>query len=153
MNEDYSKSIDAALKHLSVDEGTSAILEPRGSPLSDSFQITRKYIEADMSDFNFPLRKQCSTSFLRPLSSSSQPNLVAKDDTHLFTNTPSPSVSHSPPKRVSMLGQDITENDEKYMKMDPADLLHFRKWMVGFCIVNFDLEIGQGKLYLVFGDK
>ncbi|KAG1174163.1 hypothetical protein G6F70_005174 [Rhizopus microsporus] len=148
MNEDYSKSIDAALKHLSVDEGTSAILEPRGSPLSDSFQITRKYIEADMSDFNFPLRKQCSTSFLRPLSSSSHPNLVAKDDIHLFTNTPSPSVSHSPPKRVSMLGQDITENDEKYMKMDPADLLHFRKWMVGFCIVNFDLEIGQALDYV-----
>ncbi|CAO3664462.1 unnamed protein product [Rhizopus stolonifer] len=84
-----------------------------------------------MSDFmDFPLKKQNSASILRPFSSS-QPNLVKGE-----------------PKRVSLLGQDITDNGEKYLMMEPIDLNRFRKWMVGFCIVNFDLEIGQALDYV-----
>lgn len=104
MNEDY-KDIDAGIKHLDLD-----------SPSSNPFRLSRKYTEADMSDFDFSNQ-----------SSSSQPNETSKTT-----------------KRVSLIGQDITDNGEKYLMMEPVDLNRFRKWMVGFCIVNFDLEIGQG---------
>lgn len=101
--------------------------------------------EADMSDsvVDYTLRKQCSTSILQLKThrlglSASHPNLIAKDD--LRTPTP-PST---PP-----IGLDITENEkDKYLTLDPVDLTNFRKWIVGFCIVNFDLEIGQGNLFL-----
>ncbi|KAI8060285.1 hypothetical protein BC940DRAFT_246675 [Gongronella butleri] len=34
------------------------------------------------------------------------------------------------------------------LELEPDDLAKFRKWVVGFCIVNFDLEIGQALDYL-----
>ena len=42
---------------------------------------------------------------------------------------------------------DITENGAKdaMLKMEPEELQLFRRWVIGFCVVNFDLEIGQGK--------
>lgn len=111
----------------------------RGSPSStDSFQ-TRSVIEADMSDsaFDFPLRKQCSTSVLQsPIHrlgvSASHPNLNVECRA---STTPPPTTP----------GLDMTEKEDKYLTMEPTDLTNFRKWIVGFCIVNFDLEIGQGK--------
>ncbi|KAG1149427.1 hypothetical protein G6F37_005136 [Rhizopus arrhizus] len=108
MNEDY-KDIDAGIKHLDLD-----------SPSSNPFRLSRKYTEADMSDFDFSNQ-----------SSSSQPNETPKTT-----------------KRVSLIGQDITDNGGKYLMMEPVDLNRFRKWMVGFCIVNFDLEIGQALDYV-----
>jgi hypothetical protein len=29
--------------------------------------------------------------------------------------------------------------------LDPDDLTRFRQWIVGFAVIKFDLEIGQGK--------
>lgn len=41
---------------------------------------------------------------------------------------------------------DITElrDNNKLSNLSPDVLAKFRQWMVGFCVVNFDLEIGQG---------
>ncbi|KAH8555475.1 hypothetical protein BGW37DRAFT_137854 [Umbelopsis sp. PMI_123] len=41
---------------------------------------------------------------------------------------------------------DITElrGSNKRSSLSPDILAKFRQWMVGFCVVNFDLEIGQG---------
>lgn len=110
----------------------------RGSPSSDSFQ-NNSVIEADMSDsvFDYPLRKQCSTSVLQsPLHrlgvSASHPNLNVECRTLTPPTTP---------------GLDMAEKDDKYLTMEPIDLANFRKWIVGFCIVNFDLEIGQALDY------
>lgn len=103
--------------------------------------------EADMSDsvVDYTIRKQCSSSVLQLKThrlglSASHPNLVAKDDLDsLRLRTPTP--PSTPP-----IGLDITENEkDKYLTLEPTDLTNFRKWIVGFCIVNFDLEIGQGK--------
>ncbi|KAI8884960.1 DUF1630-domain-containing protein, partial [Backusella circina FSU 941] len=52
---------------------------------------------------------------------------------------------HSKPSIATL---DITDNiSEKFLSMEHADLIKFRKWIVGFCIVNFDLEIGQALDY------
>ncbi|KAI8329068.1 hypothetical protein BC941DRAFT_385045 [Chlamydoabsidia padenii] len=52
-------------------------------------------------------------------------------------------------KDTSTLGQDITENDAMdVLILDPDELVRFRKWMVGFAIVKFDLEIGQALDYV-----
>jgi hypothetical protein len=42
--------------------------------------------------------------------------------------------------------KDITEliDSKKINNLTPDVLAKFRQWMVGFCVVNFDLEIGQG---------
>ncbi|KAJ2960634.1 hypothetical protein NQZ79_g4043 [Umbelopsis isabellina] len=40
--------------------------------------------------------------------------------------------------------KDITElHDNRATSLSPDVLAKFRQWMVGFCVVNFDLEIGQ----------
>jgi hypothetical protein len=129
--------------------------DDRGSPSSDSLNHSKPFLEADMSDsvFDYPLRKQFSTSVLQTNHrlgiSASHPNLLAKDDSHIMPRTPTPPFSASPEPAT---GLDITENGsiDKYLTLDPVDLANFRKWIVGFCIVNFDLEIGQGK-YAAFG--
>ncbi|OAD08367.1 hypothetical protein MUCCIDRAFT_136814 [Mucor lusitanicus CBS 277.49] len=110
-----------------------------------------------MSDsvFDYPLRKQCSTSVLQSSThslgaSASHPNLIVKDDLHILHRTPTPPFSPSPPPPSSTTaGQDITDNgsEDKFLTLDPLDLANFRKWIVGFCIVNFDLEIGQALDY------
>ncbi|KAI7898126.1 uncharacterized protein BX663DRAFT_525807 [Cokeromyces recurvatus] len=124
-------------------------------------------LEADMSDsslfnnnnsklgfYKQPLRKQRSTSSMlesptgHPLGiSASHPDLMAKDDLHIISQLsriPTPPPIH----RSSSTGLDITDNnDEKYLTLDPVDLASFRKWVIGFCIVNFDLEIGQALDY------
>lgn len=42
--------------------------------------------------------------------------------------------------------KDITElHNTRATSLSPDVLAKFRQWMVGFCVVNFDLEIGQGK--------
>lgn len=97
----------------------------RGTPSSDIILHSNKknsFLEADMSDSLF-LKNPKKLGM-----SASHPNL------HVST----------PPSS----GLDITEKDEgKFLAMDPIDLIHLRKWIVGFCIVNFDLEIGQGMSY------
>lgn len=42
--------------------------------------------------------------------------------------------------------KDITDlrDSKKLSNLSPDTLAKFRQWMVGFCVVNFDLEIGQG---------
>ena len=44
--------------------------------------------------------------------------------------------------------QDITDlrDSAKFSTLSPDVLAKFRQWMVGFCVVNFDLEIGQGNM-------
>ncbi|CAO3646850.1 unnamed protein product [Cunninghamella blakesleeana] len=49
----------------------------------------------------------------------------------------------------SSTGLDITDNGQNdVLNLDPKELARFRKWMIGFCIVNFDLEIGQALDYV-----
>lgn len=104
--------------------------------------------EADMSDsvFDYTLCKQTSTSVLQvPLHrlgvSVSHPNLLVKNELDI-TRLRTPTPPSTPPT-----GLDITENEkDEYLILEPNDLTNFRKWIVGFCIVNFDLEIGQGML-------
>lgn len=104
---------------------TRSFHQQRGSPSSDITHHNNKmtqFLEADMSDSLF-LQKSKKLGI-----SASHPNL------HIS----------SPPTPPSS-GLDITEKDEgNFLTMDPIDLNHLRKWIVGFCIVNFDLEIGQG---------
>jgi hypothetical protein len=48
--------------------------------------------------------------------------------------------------KPSIATLDITDNvSDRFLSMEHSDLIKFRKWIVGFCIVNFDLEIGQGR--------
>jgi hypothetical protein len=104
------------------------------------------FLEADMSDsiFDFPLRKQCSTSALQvPMLkqlgiSSSQPDLLNYDE-----------LPSTPPSPSPLSGGDLADKEE-FMTMEPEDLNKFRKWIVGFCVVNFDLEIGQGKTRWIY---
>jgi hypothetical protein len=151
--------VNSAFRHLGFGESPRSVsqatfYEDRGSPSSDSINYTKTFLEADMSDsvFDYPLRKQHSTSVLQQTNyrlgiSASHPNLLAKDqdDLHMIPRTPTPPFSASPEEPANS-GLDITENGskDKYLTLDPLDLANFRKWIVGFCIVNFDLEIGQG---------
>ncbi|KAL7329318.1 hypothetical protein PS15p_207436 [Mucor circinelloides] len=151
-----SKATNSAFKHLGISDGTKSYSQ--GSLLnnnSNNNSPQNGFIEADMSDsvFDYPLRKQCSTSVLQSAShslgaSASHPNLVVKDDLLILHRTPTPPFSPSPPSSTTA-GQDITDNgsEEKFLTLDPLDLANFRKWIVGFCIVNFDLEIGQALDY------
>ncbi|KAL7313939.1 hypothetical protein PS15m_007613 [Mucor circinelloides] len=150
------KATNSAFKHLGISDGTKSYSQ--GSLLnnnSNNNSPQNGFIEADMSDsvFDYPLRKQCSTSVLQSAShslgaSASHPNLVVKDDLLILHRTPTPPFSPSPPSSTTA-GQDITDNgsEEKFLTLDPLDLANFRKWIVGFCIVNFDLEIGQALDY------
>ncbi|RCH79438.1 Protein dennd6a, partial [Rhizopus stolonifer] len=121
------------LRHLDQTDGirSSSSLLYSSSPSSDEAPT-----ETDMSDvFDYPIRKQLSTSILhspghRLGNSASHPDLRHR--------TPSPPTI-SP-------GLDITEKDEMFM-LEPLDLCHLQKWLVGFCVVNFDLEIGQALDY------
>jgi hypothetical protein len=145
------RKVNSTFKHLGIAESgrssSQGSFNYRGSPSSDNNANSNGFLEADMSDsvFDYPLRKQCSTSVLQSPNprlgvSASHPNLIAKDDLHILRRTPTP--PSTPP---TTLGLDITENGEdKYLTLEPTDLSNFRKWVVGFCIVNFDLEIGQG---------
>ncbi|OBZ84794.1 Protein DENND6B [Choanephora cucurbitarum] len=156
MESDITTKPNPLFKHLgqaspALLSSSSLCHDPTSSPSSD----TSVPSETDMSEvFDFPIRKQCSTSILqlsnrRLGGSASHPNLVTKDDIHLspkISRTPSPPFSSTPP---SSAGLDITDNDEEpYLTLDPLDLSHFRKWIVGFCVVNFDLEIGQALDYV-----
>lgn len=150
------KATNSAFKHLGISDGTKSYSQ--GSLLSNNSNNNSPqngFVEADMSDsvFDYPLRKQCSTSVLQSAShslgaSASHPNLIVKDDLLILHRTPTPPFSPSPPSSTTA-GQDITDNgsEEKFLTLDPLDLANFRKWIVGFCIVNFDLEIGQGKYF------
>jgi hypothetical protein len=58
----------------------------------------------------------------------------------------SPSIPTSLTNASATLGQDITENNAMdVLTLDPDDLTRFRQWIVGFAVIKFDLEIGQGK--------
>ncbi|KAI8384127.1 hypothetical protein BD560DRAFT_346078 [Blakeslea trispora] len=155
MESDITTKPNPLFRHLgqaspAVLSSSSLCHDPASSPSSDASAPS----ETDMSEvFDYPIRKQCSTSILQLSSrrlggSASHPNLVTKDDIHLspkISRTPSPPLSTTPPSS----GQDITENDEEpYLTLDPLDLSHFREWIVGFCVVNFDLEIGQALDYV-----
>lgn len=146
------QATNSAFKHLGLSDATKS--QSQGSLYNNSNNNSPKngFLEADMSDsvFDYPLRKQCSTSILQSSShslgvSASHPNLIVKDDLHILQRTPTPPFSPSPPSPATA-GQDITDNgsEDKFLTLDPLDLANFRKWIVGFCIVNFDLEIGQG---------
>lgn len=151
------KATNSAFKHLGISDATKS--HSQGSLLNNSGSNNNSpkngFLEADMSDsvFDYPLRKQCSTSVLQSSThslgaSASHPNLIVKDDLHILHRTPTPPFSPSPPPPSSTTaGQDITDNgsEDKFLTLDPLDLANFRKWIVGFCIVNFDLEIGQGE--------
>ncbi|KAG2195921.1 hypothetical protein INT47_002694 [Mucor saturninus] len=128
---------NSGFKHLKPREKSSS----QGALDSDT--------EADMSDsvLDYTLSKQASTSVLQvPMHrlglSVSHPNLLVKNDLDISRlRTPTP--PSTPPT-----GLDITENEkDKYLTLEPNDLTNFRKWIVGFCIVNFDLEIGQALDY------
>lgn len=164
------RKVNSAFRHLGLAEtlnrsSSQSSFNYRGassspsSTDSNSNKDSNGFLEADMSDsvFDYPLRKQCSTSILTSPNpqrlgvSASHPNLIAKDDLQLLrsskrTPTPPPLPLSTPP--TTTLGLDITENgdQDKYLTLEPIDLSNFRKWIVGFCIVNFDLEIGQGKV-------
>ncbi|KAF1803796.1 hypothetical protein V8B55DRAFT_1508679 [Mucor lusitanicus] len=153
------KATNSAFKHLGISDATKS--HSQGSLLNNSGSNNNSpkngFLEADMSDsvFDYPLRKQCSTSVLQSSThslgaSASHPNLIVKDDLHILHRTPTPPFSPSPPPPSSTTaGQDITDNgsEDKFLTLDPLDLANFRKWIVGFCIVNFDLEIGQALDY------
>ncbi|CAO3643784.1 unnamed protein product [Mucor fragilis] len=153
------KATNSAFKHLGILDATKS--HSQGSLLNTNNSSSNNnspksgFLEADMSDsvFDYPLRKQCSTSILQSSThslgaSASHPNLIAKDDLHILHRTPTPPFSPSPPSSTTA-GQDITDNgsEDKFLTLDPLDLANFRKWIVGFCIVNFDLEIGQALDY------
>ncbi|GAN09945.1 DUF1630-domain-containing protein [Mucor ambiguus] len=152
------KATNSAFKHLGISDATKSYSQ--GSLLNSSNNSNNNspkngFLEADMSDsvFDFPLRKQCSTSVLQSSihslgASASHPNLIVKDDLHILHRTPTPPFSPSPASSTTA-GQDITDNgsEDKFLTLDPLDLANFRKWIVGFCIVNFDLEIGQALDY------
>ncbi|KAL9540797.1 hypothetical protein PS6_010594 [Mucor atramentarius] len=138
-----SKATNSAFKHLGISDGTKSYSQ--GSLLnnnSNNNSPQNGFIEADMSDsvFDYPLRKQCSTSVLQSAShslgaSASHPNLVVKDDLLILHRTPTPPFSPSPPSSTTA-GQDITDNgsEEKFLTLDPLDLANFRKWIVGFSL-------------------
>ncbi|KAG2213794.1 hypothetical protein INT46_005249 [Mucor plumbeus] len=149
------KATNSAFKHLGLLDATKS--HSQGSLYNNSNNNSPKngFLEADMSDsvFDYPLRKQCSTSILQSSShslgvSASHPNLIVQDDLHILQRTPTPPFSPSPSSPTTA-GQDITDNgtEDKFLTLDPLDLANFRKWIVGFCIVNFDLEIGQALDY------
>lgn len=145
----------SAFRHLGFGESPRSVSQAtfyndRGSPSSDLLNQSKTFLETDMSDsvFDYSLRKQYSTSILQENNhrlgvSASHPNLLARDDMFI-PRTPTPPFAASP-EPVNH-GLDITENGSKnkYLTLDPMDLANFRKWIVGFCIVNFDLEVGQG---------
>ncbi|CAO3589267.1 unnamed protein product [Absidia cylindrospora] len=114
------------------------------------------FIDSSNSDNKKNNFDKCITMPSPASSVSSSPSLEkqALNNNHTITNTskvtnfPS-SPSPPPPPQAATLGQDITENDTMdVLALDPNDLAQFRKWMVGFCIVNFDLEIGQALDYV-----
>lgn len=111
-------------------------ITPTLSPATQRISSSFRYQEADIGDTLRPLKHVSSSSLLLLSKSSSEPNLVEDK------KQPSKRISDSLPSA----GLDITENGTHNMlRLDPADLARFRKWVIGFCIVNFDLEIGQGK--------
>ncbi|CAO3593330.1 unnamed protein product [Absidia cylindrospora] len=95
-----------------------------------------------------------------PSSPTQQSSLIPMPSTPNCKTSNYSSTSSSPAKETALLctpnsttsstlGQDITEHvDMNLLSLDPKDLARFRKWMVGFCIVNFDLEIGQAMDYV-----
>ncbi|KAF7726420.1 Protein dennd6a [Apophysomyces ossiformis] len=101
--------------------------------------------ETDISDSPRILRKHSSLGIPsnRLGISSSQPDLLRKG---IITQNVSPSPS--PPPASSVTGLDITENETDKLVLNPQDMAQFRKWVIGFCVVNFDLEIGQALDYV-----
>lgn len=132
---------------------TSPLTTPSVSPAATRRVAMSRYQEADIGDTPrmSSLKKQPSSSFLGQSlgKSSSQPNFF---DDQPLSRSPSSVPPPRPPSanalstKSSALDLDITENgnDDTMLKLDPDDLAQFRRWMIGFCIVNFDLEIGQG---------
>ncbi|KAI8996795.1 hypothetical protein BDB01DRAFT_768514 [Pilobolus umbonatus] len=169
MNNDSREEVSSVLNHMKTKDNKKSNREHtytdyRRSLSSDSIGVHTQsdiydygkngYLETDMSDslYEYPLRKQCSSSVLQSHSSFlgpsiSHPNLVIKDHLYLTQSTPTPPSIQSSP---TGLGVDITENgsETKVLSLDPADLTTLRKWIIGFCVVNFDLEIGQAMDYV-----
>ncbi|ORZ12233.1 hypothetical protein BCR42DRAFT_79445 [Absidia repens] len=110
------------------------------------------FIDSTNSDNKKDNIDKCITMPSLASSVSSSPSLEkqALNNSHIITNTTKISdYLSSPSPSPPTLGQDITENDTMdVLSLDPNDLAQFRKWMVGFCIVNFDLEIGQALDYV-----
>ncbi|KAI7868331.1 hypothetical protein BDF14DRAFT_1795470 [Spinellus fusiger] len=113
------------------------------SPRSLQHIFTKSSLESQETDISdssvdVSLRKQASTSSLRP-----NP-LYHTHHSDFIESSVSPSLSFTlsvpPPPDL-----DITENNDplSMLPLEPETLLLFRKWMIGFCSVNFDLEIGQ----------
>lgn len=142
-----SRNIAAAARYASARRSRSARTTP-SSPAPTRSLLPPRCQEADIGDSPrlTLLRKQPSSSSFES-SASAVSSCLGKSSSE-------PSLVDEQTKRsVSLLansvgGLDITENGkaaDTMLKLGPADLAKFRKWMIGFCIVNFDLEIGQGK--------
>lgn len=142
-----SRNIAAAARYASARRSRSARTRP-SSPAPTRSLLPPRCQEADIGDSPrlTLLRKQPSSSSFES-SASAVSSCLGKSSSE-------PSLVDEQTKRsVSLLalsvgGLDITENGkaaDTMLKLGPADLAKFRKWMIGFCIVNFDLEIGQGK--------
>ena len=123
----------------------ASLTSPTASPAAR--RAMARFQEADIGDTPrlYSLRKQPSShSFLNggPASkkSSSEPNLLEEQ----VDRRPSPPHSIQGEGTTDV---DITENGaaDAMLKLEPAELAQFRKWVIGFCVVNFDLEIGQGE--------
>ncbi|KAI7876339.1 DUF1630-domain-containing protein, partial [Lichtheimia hyalospora FSU 10163] len=136
----------------------SPLTTPSASPATTRRVAMSRYQEADIGDTPrmSSLKKQPSScSFLGQSlgKSSSQPNFF--DDQPLSRSPssappPRPTSANALSTKSSTVDLDITENgnDDTMLKLDPDDLAQFRRWMIGFCIVNFDLEIGQALDYV-----
>ncbi|KAI8335501.1 hypothetical protein BC941DRAFT_430502 [Chlamydoabsidia padenii] len=75
--------------------------------------------------------------------------LTSENDTTPLASPPSHLTTTTTVDAAVTLGQDITENGAlDVLALDPKDLARFRQWVIGFCIVNFDLEIGQALDYV-----
>ncbi|KAG2227478.1 hypothetical protein INT45_007504 [Circinella minor] len=153
----------------------SSLAPPSTSPAVARRAMAR-YQEADIGDTPrlYSIRKQPSSqSFLNTSmleKSSSEPNLLDElaAPPHRFSSpAPPPSQQLTVNNKASSIrinnnnsssesinsdavDVDITENSAKdaMLKMEPEELQLFRRWVIGFCVVNFDLEIGQALDYV-----
>ncbi|KAI9316897.1 hypothetical protein BX666DRAFT_2027704 [Dichotomocladium elegans] len=121
-----------------------------------------RYQEADIGDTPrlFSIRKQPSSTFSdAPYSgnsafgkSNSEPNFFEDKMPQVPPTRPGSTAPGLQGRETAVAANDldITENgvDDAMLKLEPDDLARFRRWVIGFCIVNFDLEVGQALDYV-----
>ncbi|ORY93744.1 hypothetical protein BCR43DRAFT_516764 [Syncephalastrum racemosum] len=171
MESDLSNSpLNSHLQSLDTDDSSTrpwSYATPSNSSLTPPFSPAARRVpsrnslhqfqEADIGDGTrlSSLKKQSSSIFGNRLGySTSEPSLI--DEPKISTPPPTSSqqqgqlIQQQPPSQSPLAaGLDITENGgDTMLKLEPDDLEHFRQWMIGFCIVNFDLEIGQALDYV-----